>query len=179
MMPSPVRISLTNTLIKTLQQLGGRSSRAEIYDLMAEKMGLSMKARYEENSEGNYKFEVELNGSRAFLLGCQCMDESLPGLWALTMKGHEALPFSDADLIDMGEVFYYKTVKKVEDDSADEDKPEDPGTTTDGAQTKTKRTRAKRKIVKKKVVKKTGTKRKYNRKVPTGQAKKVKSTFPK
>lgn len=146
-MSSTVRISLTNTLIKTLQQLGGRSSRSEIYDLMAEKMDISKDVRYEENQDGSYKFEMELNGIRASLLVSKFMDDSLPGLWALTMKGQGALPFTDGELIIIGDVFYCKMSEKAEDDSGDQDKPVDPGTSQEGEQPKRKKTWSRKKKV--------------------------------
>lgn len=162
-MSSTVRISLTNTLIQTLQQLGGRSSRSEIYDLIAEKLGISKEARFAENKDGSYKFEMELNERRASLLASKILDDSLPGLWALTMKGQAALPFSEAELIERGEVFYCKVSEKAEEKSVDEDKPEVPETTPKVVKKTWSR---KKKVTSKKVVKKTGTKRKYIRKNP-------------
>lgn len=179
-MSLPSRISLINSLLKALQKKGGRSSRAEIFDLIAKELVLSDEVRYQANQDGIYIFEKDLIMARQYLLSENYFDSSLPGLWVLTAKGLESDLFSEDGLKRIQKKMDFKDKEDVKADSSDEEKPEDPGTSKVGEKSKPKRTWSrKKKVVNKKAAKKTGTKRKYIRKVPSGHGKKVKSTFPK
>lgn len=151
-MSLPARISLINTLLKELQKKGGRSSRAEIFDLIAKGLGLTDEIRYQANQEGIYIFEKDLNMARQYLLSENFMDCSLPGIWVLTAKGLESDLLSDDEIKEIQKEMDFKDKEDVKADSSDEEKPEDPGTTKKVV----KKTWSRRKkVTSKKVIKKT------------------------
>lgn len=89
-MTLPARITYINPLMKVLQKLGGRVSRFEIFDLVAEELKLSDEVKYEENADGSMKYEMELNFAKHYLISESYMDSSLKGIWALTQKGYSS-----------------------------------------------------------------------------------------
>ncbi len=89
-MTLPARITYINPLMKVLQKSGGRVSRFEIFDMVAEELKLSDDVKYEENADGSMKYEMELNFAKHYLISESYMDSSIKGIWALTQKGYSS-----------------------------------------------------------------------------------------
>lgn len=158
------------TLLHILRKVGGRSSRQEVFECMAEELGVSAGERYKENADGSVKFEMALNSTRAFLQEADYMDSSLPGIWALTAKGLATLLFDDSEMMKLQKHIESKgklqvSVEQVinEDLVVDDEEPENSAPRKiikrrkrgkNKVKNATKKKVAKKKVAKKKVAKK-------------------------
>lgn len=141
-MTLPASIIYINPLIKTLQILGGRASRSEVYDGVVKDLGLSQEERYEENGDGSVKFEMEMNQSRKYLISENYMDSSLKGIWALTQKGYSSYyAFDEEELKEIQQNVDSRNRKKKENGNSSD--------TVETKESQSKKKTAKRKYTRK------------------------------
>ena len=90
-----------NPILRVLKKLGGSGRPVEIYDLVAEEVGLSEEERAEEKPSGGSRFENQVAWARFYLARAGFIDSSRRGVWSLTDKGLNRPELSSRELDDL------------------------------------------------------------------------------
>lgn len=77
-------------IIDTLKELGGSGRPAEVEDLIAEKLDISVEEQNEELSAGGNRFSNQIHWARYYLVQSGYLDSSKRGIWSLTEKGRKS-----------------------------------------------------------------------------------------
>lgn len=87
-----------NPVLEALRSLGGSARPGEVYDWIAERLGLSEADLAIENQGGGSRFENDVAWARFYLVRTGYLDSSKRGVWSLTEKGRNACPLSEEQI---------------------------------------------------------------------------------
>ncbi len=88
-----------NPMLRAIKQLGGSARPAEVYEQVAEGMGLLGSAELDETlKSGGSRFENRVQWVRLYLVHSGFLDRSKRGVWTLTDKGKAVGDLTDADI---------------------------------------------------------------------------------
>src|SRR5882724_154758 len=90
-----------NPILDALRQLGGSARPGEVYDWVAQRLGIPDAVRNEKNKSGGCRFENEVAWARFYLVRSGYLDSSRRGVWSLTEQGRSAAPLSDEQIADI------------------------------------------------------------------------------
>jgi len=87
-----------NPILTALKGLGGSARPGEVFDWIAENLGISDEERDEEHQSGGSRFENDVAWARFYLVRTGYLDSSKRGVWSLTEKGLANTSLSDKEI---------------------------------------------------------------------------------
>ena len=84
-----------NPVLDALRELGGSARPREVYDWVAQHLGISDAERSVKHRSGSSKVENDIAWARSYLAKTGYLDSSKHGVWSLTEKGRTAGVLSD------------------------------------------------------------------------------------
>src|SRR5713101_6289268 len=90
-----------NSVLDALRELGGSARPGEVYDWIAQRLGISDAERSEDNRSGASRFENDVAWARFYLVRTGYLDSSRRGVWSLTEQGRTAGVLSDEHIGDI------------------------------------------------------------------------------
>ena len=90
-----------NPVLEALRALGGSARPGEVYDWIAQRLGITEEERDVQNLSGVSRFENDVAWARHYLVRDGFLDSSRWGVWSLTEKGRSAGTLADSQLQDL------------------------------------------------------------------------------
>jgi restriction system protein len=90
-----------NSVLDALKELGGSARPGEVYDWVAQRMGISEQVRAEKNKSGASRFENDVAWARFYLVRTGYLDSSRRGVWSLTEQGRTGGHLSDQQIAEI------------------------------------------------------------------------------
>jgi restriction system protein len=87
-----------NPVLAALRGLGGSARPGEVFDWVAEHLGISEEERSVQHKSGGSRFENDIAWARFYLLRGGYLESSQRGVWALTEQGRAAGTLTDAQI---------------------------------------------------------------------------------
>ncbi len=87
-----------NPILDALRDLGGSARPREVYDWIANHLGVTGKERALQNQSGASRFENDVAWARFYLVRAGLVDSSQRGVWSLTELGRSASTLSNAQI---------------------------------------------------------------------------------
>lgn len=87
-----------NPILAALHDLGGSARPGEVFDWIANELGISDEERAEEHRSGGSRFENDVAWARFYLVRTGYLDSSRRGVWSLTEQGRKAEQLSDEQI---------------------------------------------------------------------------------
>jgi restriction system protein len=90
-----------NPVLNALRELGGSARPGEVYNWVAQHLGISDAERSEKHRSGASKVENDIAWARSYLVKAGYVDSSRYGVWSLTEQGRMAEALSDEHIEDI------------------------------------------------------------------------------
>src|SRR5436309_6053711 len=87
-----------NPILDALRGLGGSARPREVYDWIANHLGVTDKERALQNQSGVSRFENDVAWARFYLVRAGLVDSSQRGVWSLTELGRSAGTLSNTQI---------------------------------------------------------------------------------
>ena len=87
-----------NPTLAALRDLGGSARPGEVFESVAEQLGLTEEELNVENQSGGSRFENDVAWTRFYLVRGGLVDSSKRGVWSLTEKGQSVRHLSDDEI---------------------------------------------------------------------------------
>jgi restriction system protein len=97
----PQFVGMFGPVLRAVRDLGGSARPQEVYERVAESVGLTPEARSETTSSGVTRYENQIAWARFYLVRAGLLDSSKRGVWSLTEKGRESVGLSPAQAAEL------------------------------------------------------------------------------
>ncbi len=101
-------------VLKAVRDLGGSARPQEVYERVADSLGLSHEAKSEQTPSGVPRHENDMAWARFYLVRAGLLDSSKRGVWSLTAKGRECPEISLAQAQELFRQVRMQMAKKAD-----------------------------------------------------------------
>jgi restriction system protein len=97
----PKFLTMFGPVLRAVRDLGGSARPQEVYERVAESLGLNPDARAEQTPSGVPRHENQMAWARFYLVRAGLLDSSKRGVWSLTEKGRDCQDISPSGALEI------------------------------------------------------------------------------
>jgi len=97
----PKFVAMFGPVLKAVQDLGGSARPQEVYERVADALGLKQDAKAEQTPSGVPRHENQMAWARFYLVRGGLLESSKRGVWSLSAKGREVVGLSHPEALEL------------------------------------------------------------------------------